>query len=84
MKLNEQHFKELLKQEVKKFALKEGWIKEESKELTLEDFDTITPKATEVTKEDLQETQVAIKLAEEFKRMKTLLDFRNPLLGEKK
>jgi len=84
MILNKNQFKELLKQEVKKIALQEGWIKQETKELTLEDFDTITPKSSEVTQEDLQETKVAIKLAEEFKRMKQLLDFRNPLLGEKK
>lgn len=81
MKLTKKELKEFILSEARKFAVENNWIKTE-KEIQ---FETTIPKNTKtITEESKKETKEAKKLGEELKRMKQLLDFRNPLLGEKK
>lgn len=82
MKFNKEDFRKFVLSEVKKIAAKEGWIKEETiNNVDKLKFENIVPKE-QFIKDSKEETKKVKKLAEELKRMKQLLDFRNPLLGE--
>ena len=88
MKISEKEFKAFVLKEVKKIALDEGWLTEndlkrlekENKKIVVESNQKQQPKETSGTISE--ETKEAKNLAEELKRMKYILDFRNPLLGE--
>jgi len=81
MKFNKKELKEFILSEARKIAVENNWIKPEEEI----QFETVMPESKKdekaATEEYKEETKEAIKLAEEFKRMKQLLDFRNPLLG---
>jgi len=96
MKLNSLQFKEYIIKEVKKIAQEEGWednvnILSENvlKSLKEDDFEVIDPlewkkEFTEkISAEKESETLKKVNsLNEELKRMRELVDFRNPLFKE--
>lgn len=96
MKLNSLQFKEYIIKEVKKIAQEEGWednvnILSENvlKSLKEDDFEVIDPlewkkEFTEkISAEKEPETLKKVNsLNEELKRMRELVDFRNPLFKE--
>jgi hypothetical protein len=85
MKFNKTQLKSFILKEAKKLTLEEKWISEEELPLEGLEYDEVVPKQQEINlQEAKEETEKAKKLAEEIKRMKQLLDFRNPVLGETK
>lgn len=84
MKLTKKQLKEFILQEVEILSKSEGWdidTTNESEEVQIninEDFED----STNITNEEIEKIELTeVKsLAEEFKRMKDLVDFRSPLL----
>ena len=82
MKFNKEKFRQFILAEARKVATEEGWIKEESNSEEIQ-YEDVEP-TEEVIEEAKKQTKEVKKLSEELNRMKQLLDFRNPVLGEKK
>ena len=81
MKFNREEFRGFVLAEARKVAINEGWIEEDNNEIDYEQVDSTSEKIIEDAKD---QTKEAKQLSEELSRMKQLLDFRNPVLGEKK
>ena len=75
MKVSKDKIKEFILQEVKKISIEEGWSLCKS---TISESFVPNIDSEEEVKVDIEEVKM---LAEEFKRMKELVDFRRPLLG---
>lgn len=92
MKLTQEQFKQFILAEVKKIALEEGWIATDSLVVSEgvksnEEAPIVTEEVTteqEIVEEPKIEIAEVKRLAEEFSRMKELVDFRRPLLSNDK
>lgn len=94
MKLSSKEFKNYIESEVKKIALNEGWgidlnlISENTvKSLNENEFEIINPSDWTKPEEKIEESsKIDIErvnfLNEELKRMRELVDFRNPFFGK--
>lgn len=97
MGFNKEQLKKVILEELKKMVvqkqsvsdnqLQEQIVKEDILNVntaTKEDFEDVNPKEIIIdTEEARKEAKEVKKIAEEFKRMKELVDFRSPLLGGK-
>ena len=84
MKLTQEQFKQFILEEVKNIAIVEGWIKSTVVVVVTESTEQtqIEGSPTVVAEEPKIEVAEVKRLAEEFTRMKALVDFRSPLLNK--
>lgn len=91
MKLTKEQFKQFILDEVKKIAIEEGWIAGSAESTVVTESEKqaselpVIKEEVIVAKETIEEPKIEIaevkRLAEEFSRMKELVDFRRPLLS---
>jgi len=84
MKFNKKNFEKFVLSEARKLAIEKDWMNESDFKDENIIFEEVEPNKEHIVEESKKETKEAKTLVEELKRMKQLLDFRNPLLGEKK
>jgi hypothetical protein len=76
MKFTPESFKKFVLEEVKKIAIENKWINEDSF-VKIKEVETPIQSKEEILKESAEDIKETKMLSEELRRMKQLLDFRN-------